>query len=69
VTHSDDKTIIRPDNERLHIAITYADLVRLIAASIAAPAALRFGIFHGVSNNRWKGMDLSDTRAILGYAP
>ena len=30
---------------------------------------LRFGVFHGVSNNRWKRLDISDARAILGYAP
>jgi hypothetical protein len=50
-------------------ALTYEDLTRLVRASIDAPDDLRFGIFHGVSNNRWKRLDISDARARLGYAP
>jgi len=49
--------------------LTYEDLARLVRASIDAPDDLRFGIFHGVSNNRWKRLDISDTREQLGYAP
>jgi len=49
--------------------LTYADMTRLVIASLEAPDDLRFGIFHGVSNNRWKGLDISDTREVLGYAP
>ena len=64
--HSD---LIRPDHPYLDIALTYEDLTRLVVASIDAPDSLRFGVFHGVSNNRWKRLDISDARAILGYAP
>ena len=38
-------------------------------ASIDAPDDLRFGVFHGVSDNRWKRLDISDARRVLGYAP
>jgi hypothetical protein len=45
------------------------DLTQLVTAAVEAQDDLLFGIFHGVSNNRWKRMDLTDTRAILGYDP
>jgi nucleoside-diphosphate-sugar epimerase len=64
-----DSDLIRPDHPYLDIALTYEDLTRLVIASIDAPDTLRFGVFHGVSNNRWKRLDISDARALLGYAP
>jgi hypothetical protein len=51
------------------MVLTYEDLTKLVVGSIDAPDDLRFGIFHGVSNNRWKRLDISDARAILGYNP
>jgi nucleoside-diphosphate-sugar epimerase len=51
------------------MVLTYRDLVKLVEACVIAPDTLRFGIFHGLSNNRWKCMDLADTRQILGYEP
>jgi UDP-glucose 4-epimerase len=30
---------------------------------------LRFAIFHGLSNNRFKRLDISDARELLGYFP
>lgn len=60
---------ITPGFERLDIILTHDDLVRLIEASIEAPDALRFGIFHGLSNNRWQRLDLNDTRRLLNYQP
>jgi nucleoside-diphosphate-sugar epimerase len=64
-----DEAELRPDHPNLSMALTYADLTRLVVAGIEAPADLRFGIFHGVSNNRWKRLDISDAREVLGYAP
>ena len=61
--------IISVGNDWLDIVLTYEDCARLIAAAIEAPDDLKFGIFHGVSNNRYKRLDLTDTRAILGYEP
>src|ERR1041384_1082991 len=51
------------------ITLTYPDMTRLVVASLEAPDSLRFGIFHGVSDNRWKRLDISDAREVLGYAP
>jgi nucleoside-diphosphate-sugar epimerase len=64
-----DSPLLRLDHEWIDIALTYEDLGRLVAAAVEAPDSLRFGIFHGVSNNRYKRLDISDTREILGYAP
>ena len=66
---SPDSADLRPGHPYLPFVLTYDDLIRLIRAAIEAPATLRFGIFHGVSNNRWKRLDISDTRAVLGYEP
>ncbi len=68
VMPSNDPRIV-PGFHNLDMVITREDLVRLIAASIDAPDDLRFGIFHGVSNNRWKRLDISDTRERLKYEP
>lgn len=58
---------IRLDHPYLDLTLTYHDLTKLVIASINT--GLHFGIFHGVSNNRWKRLDISDTRAQLGYEP
>jgi UDP-glucose 4-epimerase len=47
-------------------------LTRHLEDSVASSDAtdeLRFGIFHGLSNNRWNRLDISETRSALGYAP
>jgi hypothetical protein len=41
----------------------------LVQASIEAPESVRYGVFHGLSNNRWKRFDISDARSVLGYEP
>ena len=28
-----------------------------------------FGVYYGISNNRWKRLDLTDAYAEIGYAP
>ena len=59
-----------PKNEAFFsIVLTYEDMVRLVVASLEAPDDLRFGIFHGVSDNRFKRLDISAAREVLGYKP
>jgi nucleoside-diphosphate-sugar epimerase len=53
----------------LEVALTYDDLALLVDAALSAPDDLRFAVFHGVSNNRFKRLDISDARERLGYAP
>lgn len=68
VVSRDDKNI-QLNHRFIDIALTYHDLAKLVAASIDTADELRFGIFHGVSNNRWKRLDISDARTLLGYEP
>lgn len=48
--------------------ISRRDLVQLLIRAIEVEP-LRFAIVHGVSNNRFKRLDLSDTREQVGYDP
>jgi NAD+ dependent glucose-6-phosphate dehydrogenase len=45
------------------------DVVQLVERSIEAPASVRFDIFYGVSNNRWRWVDLEHPRLAIGYIP
>ena len=49
--------------------LTHRDLVQLVRSSLTAPAALRFGVYYGVSANKWRMWDIDDARADLGYEP
>lgn len=60
---------IKIDHPYLDIALTYHDLARLVASAVDAPDDIDYHIFHGVSNNRWKRLDISAARAMLGYDP
>jgi hypothetical protein len=63
-----DRRIV-PGFPHLDAVLTHEDLMRLITASIDAPDDLRFGVFHGISDNRWKRLDISDARQRLKYEP
>ena len=45
------------------------DIVQLVERSINAPPELRYDIFYGTSNNRWRWVDIEHARAKLGYIP
>ena len=49
--------------------LTHGDLAHLVERSIEASDGLRFGIFYGVSNNRWRFWDIADSRDRIGYQP
>lgn len=48
--------------------VSRRDLNQLIVRCVDDETLL-FAIFHGLSNNRFKRLDLSDARALVGYAP
>jgi uronate dehydrogenase len=48
--------------------VSKRDLCQLFIRCIETPA-VQFAIVHGVSNNRFKRMDITSTKEILGYAP
>ena len=54
--------------ELLTIWVSPRDLVQLFQRCIE-DAQLQFGIFHGVSDNRFKRLDISDAREWLEYDP
>jgi uronate dehydrogenase len=56
-------------NRSLETVITHDDLIRLFIAAIEAPDRIRFGIFHGLSDNRRKRLDIQETIDMLGYRP
>jgi nucleoside-diphosphate-sugar epimerase len=64
-----DNPEIRPGHPYLDILLTYNDLTRLIDSCLRLPDDFRFGIFHGISNNRWKRLDITESQRVLGYAP
>jgi hypothetical protein len=50
------------------MVLTHRDLTKLFDGCLNS-AHVPFGIFHGISNNRFKRLDISDTQALLGYTP
>ena len=68
VVHRDNPNI-KPHHPSLNKIITFDDLTKLVSACIEAPDDLRFGIFHGISDNRIKRLDISNACEELGYKP
>ncbi len=58
-----------PGMPHLEDVITHEDLLRLVTAGIEAPDAVRFGIFHGISDNHPKRLDIRNARELLHYEP
>ncbi len=54
-------------NILLHMTLTHADLLRFFDACLASEG--KFGIWHVISDNLFKRLDLSDTQEKLGYEP
>ncbi len=60
----------RPLNIR-HFAtlLTHRDLAELVHRCIEAPESVRFGVFYGVSKNRWRIHDIENACKEIGYSP
>ncbi len=54
--------------EMMHMFVSRRDLTQLIHQCIDVEN-LRFAIFHGVSDNYFKRLDISDARELVGYQP
>lgn len=48
--------------------VSWRDLIELIRLCIE-DQRLQFALFHGLSDNRFKRLDISDARELLGFAP
>ena len=57
-----------PNVRELATYVSARDLHHLLVRCIDTPN-IRFAIVHGLSENRFKRLDLTSTRALLGYAP
>jgi nucleoside-diphosphate-sugar epimerase len=57
-----------PNARNLSAFISKRDLSHLITCCIETPH-VQFAIVHGVSDNRFKLLDISSTREIVGYTP
>ena len=64
-----DSPMIKHGHPLFDTALTYHDLTLLVGAAIEADDDLNYAVFHGVSNNRWKRLDISDARTAIGYDP
>ncbi len=63
------RRLVAPGDADLDLVITPRDLVHLLACCIAAPADLRYGVFHGLSANRVRRFDIAEAQERLGYRP
>ena len=57
-----------PHARNLSAFVSKRDMAQLLVQCVETPG-VRFAIASGVSNNRFKIMDLSSTRECLGYHP
>lgn len=60
---------LAPGDPHLDKVITPRDLTHLLACCIEAPDSLRYGVFHGLSNNRRRRFDITTAQNALGYRP
>ena len=58
-----------PHKNAVDIWCSQRDIAQLIECCITADDDLRFGIFYGMSKNRWNWVDLKDAREKVGYIP
>jgi nucleoside-diphosphate-sugar epimerase len=49
--------------------LTHGDLVHLVEKCIEAPDELKFAVFYGVSDNKWRFYDIENSRELIGYEP
>lgn len=62
----DDKpTIVR----ELPGYLSHRDLVNVIDKTLSAPMALRYDVFHAISDNARRWRDIDHTREVLGWEP
>ena len=45
------------------------DITQLVDKSIEAPESVRYDVFYGVSNNKWRTRDIEHAREVVGYDP
>jgi nucleoside-diphosphate-sugar epimerase len=68
--NGDESNWLRQQPNARHLSgyVSEQDLNQLLVRCIEAPD-VQFAIVHGISNNRFKRLDISSTRGLLGYDP
>ena len=60
----------KPMNQRQFATlISHPDLVQLFRKCIEAPLTLKYGIYYGVSDNKWRFWDIKYSKSDIGYTP
>jgi len=60
----------RPNEPRDYATLlTHRDLVHLVDCALRAPLDLRYGVYYGVSANRWRFWDISNAAKEIGFEP
>lgn len=57
------------NGRNLSTFVSARDMSALLGCCVDADPKLKFGIVHGVSNNRYKRLGLTQTRSLVGYVP
>jgi nucleoside-diphosphate-sugar epimerase len=63
-----NRELVKPDGRTLSAFVSKRDLSHLLQRCVEVEN-LQFAIVHGVSDNRFKRMDITSTRAQVGYRP
>ncbi len=68
--NGDDANWLRRDPNARHLSgyVSERDLNHLLVRCIEAPH-LHFAVVHGISNNRFKRLDITSTRTLVEYTP
>jgi nucleoside-diphosphate-sugar epimerase len=64
-----DRVVRSANPQLLDIVISQRDMAQLIHRCIEAPDSVRYAIVNGLSDNRFKRMDVERARSLLGYEP
>lgn len=57
------------DERQFATLLTPKDLKQLYKCAVEAPDDVRFGVYYGVSNNKWRFWDISDAAEQIGFHP
>jgi nucleoside-diphosphate-sugar epimerase len=66
-SHDNEYIAKRANTVMLSMTMTYRDLLNLLECCLKS--SHHFAMVHGISDNTYKRLDLSDTKENLGYAP
>ena len=64
-----DRVARSANPQLLDIVVSQRDLCQLLHLCVIAPDSVRYAVVNGLSDNRYKRMDIEHARRVLGYAP